>query len=104
MVTENIEASRAPLSKSIQNVVPELSTYSGDVKHSPMKGDPTKRVPEPLLTEQRNRFVLFPIQNDAVWEMYKKHVASFWTAEEIDLGDDMKHWYNAPLLSHLHSF
>jgi len=47
---------------------------------------------EPLLNEQRNRFVLFPIQNKEVWAMYKKHVASFWTAEEVDLHDDHKHW------------
>jgi len=49
---------------------------------------------EPLLTEQRNRFVLFPIGNQEIWSMYKKHVASFWTAEEIDLHDDYKHWNN----------
>lgn len=36
------------------------------------------------------RWVLFPIKDPAVWEMYKKHVASFWTVEEIDLGHDMK--------------
>lgn len=47
---------------------------------------------EPILIESKNRFVLFPIQNQAIWEMYKKHVASFWTAEEIDLSDDYKHW------------
>jgi len=47
---------------------------------------------EPLLNEQRNRFVLFPIQNQEIWAMYKKHLASFWTAEEIDLHDDHRHW------------
>jgi len=47
---------------------------------------------EPLLQPNPQRFVLFPIQNDAAWEMYKKHVASFWTAEEIDLSDDLPHW------------
>jgi len=82
-----------PLSDSTQNVSP-LETYGGDTKMSPVKEDPAKAQIEPLLSEQRNRFVLFPIQNDSVWEMYKKHVASFWTAEEIDLGDDLKHWNN----------
>jgi len=43
---------------------------------------------EPLLAEQENRFVLFPIQHDDVWDMYKKAVASFWTSEEIDLSQD----------------
>ncbi|ALI99140.1 ribonucleoside-diphosphate reductase small subunit [Rufibacter tibetensis] len=47
---------------------------------------------EPLLQENPNRFVLFPIQNDAVWQMYKKAEASFWTAEEIDLTPDLKDW------------
>ncbi|WP_181306748.1 ribonucleoside-diphosphate reductase small subunit [Rufibacter sp. XAAS-G3-1] len=47
---------------------------------------------EPLLQENPNRFVLFPIQNDAVWQMYKKAEASFWTAEEIDLSPDLKDW------------
>lgn len=47
---------------------------------------------EPILNEQRNRFVLFPISNQEIWAMYKKHVASFWTAEEIDLHDDHKYW------------
>jgi len=47
---------------------------------------------EPLLIESKNRFVLFPIADKEIWAMYKKHVASFWTAEEIDLHDDHKDW------------
>ena len=42
--------------------------------------------------ENPKRWVLFPIQYPAVYEMYKKHEASFWTAEEIDLGEDMRDW------------
>ena len=38
------------------------------------------------------RFTMFPIQDSAVWEMYKKAIASFWTVEEVDLADDSKHW------------
>ncbi|RDV13095.1 ribonucleoside-diphosphate reductase [Pontibacter diazotrophicus] len=49
---------------------------------------------EPILKENPNRFVLFPIQNDKVWQMYKQAEASFWTAEEIDLGQDLKDWEN----------
>lgn len=45
-----------------------------------------------LLRENPQRFVLFPIQHKEIWEMYKKHEASFWTAEEVDLGMDMSHW------------
>jgi len=47
---------------------------------------------EPLLMENKQRFVIFPIKHDALWAMYKKHVASFWTAEEIDLSQDQKDW------------
>jgi ribonucleotide reductase beta subunit family protein with ferritin-like domain len=50
------------------------------------------RTPEPLLEENPNRFVLFPLRHPRIWEMYKKAEASFWTAEEVDLGSDMKHW------------
>ena len=53
-----------------------------------------KLAPEPLLVENPKRFVLFPIQNNEVWNMYKKAEASFWTAEEIDLTSDMKDWDN----------
>jgi len=47
---------------------------------------------DPLLKENPNRWVLFPIQYPALFEMYKKHEASFWTAEEIDLAQDLKDW------------
>eukprot|EP00529_Nitzschia_sp_RCC80_P024334 CAMPEP_0113459248 /NCGR_PEP_ID=MMETSP0014_2-20120614/10349_1 /TAXON_ID=2857 /ORGANISM="Nitzschia sp." /LENGTH=444 /DNA_ID=CAMNT_0000350815 /DNA_START=99 /DNA_END=1433 /DNA_ORIENTATION=+ /assembly_acc=CAM_ASM_000159 len=48
--------------------------------------------PEPLLKENPQRFVIFPIQDNDLWEMYKKAEASFWTSEEIDLGSDMTDW------------
>jgi len=51
-----------------------------------------KMIPEPLLKEDKSRFVLFPIKHDDIWEMYKKAEASFWTAEEIDLAADTKDW------------
>jgi ribonucleoside-diphosphate reductase beta chain len=47
---------------------------------------------EILLKENKDRFVILPIKYPKIWEQYKKHEASFWTAEEIDLGDDMKDW------------
>ena len=47
---------------------------------------------EPILMENPSRFVLFPIKYHDVWEMYKKQVASFWTAEEIDLFQDLCDW------------
>merc|ERR1739848_246156 len=47
---------------------------------------------EPLLKENPQRWVMFPIKYPEIWEMYKKHEASFWTAEEIDLRLDMQDW------------
>ena len=47
---------------------------------------------EPILTENKDRFVLFPIQHTDIWEWYKKQQACFWTAEEIDLHQDVQDW------------
>jgi ribonucleoside-diphosphate reductase beta chain len=49
---------------------------------------------EPILQENKNRFVIFPIQHHDIWEWYKKMEASFWTAEEIDLSQDLNDWNN----------
>ncbi len=49
---------------------------------------------EILLKENKDRFVILPINYPKVWEQYKKHEASFWTAEEIDLSGDMRDWAN----------
>lgn len=47
---------------------------------------------EPLLIEKQNRFCLFPIQYPEIWDAYKKHKSSFWTAEEIDFSADKNDW------------
>jgi len=47
---------------------------------------------EPILTRNDNRFVMFPIEHQDVWEMYKKSVDCFWRAEEIDLSKDYADW------------
>ena len=49
---------------------------------------------EPILQPNNSRFVLFPIQHDDIWDMYKKQEASIWTAEEIDLSTDILDWQN----------
>lgn len=49
---------------------------------------------EPLLTENKRRFVLFPIKYHEIWQAYKRAEASFWTAEEIDLSKDLHDWNN----------
>nr|CAD1836616.1 unnamed protein product [Ananas comosus var. bracteatus] len=47
---------------------------------------------EPLLSPSADRFSMFPIRFPGIWEFYKKAVASFWTAEEVDLSGDLQHW------------
>ena len=49
---------------------------------------------EILLKENKDRFVILPINYPQIWDQYKKHEASFWTAEEIDLSGDLKDWEN----------
>lgn len=53
----------------------------------------SKNLPEePILKENKDRFVLFPIRQHEIWKYYKQAEASFWTAEEIDLSQDLKDW------------
>jgi ribonucleoside-diphosphate reductase beta chain len=51
-------------------------------------------IQEPILKDNPNRFVLFPIQHADIWKMYKKQEASIWTAEELDLSPDLIDWEN----------
>jgi ribonucleoside-diphosphate reductase beta chain len=49
---------------------------------------------EKILMENPNRFVIFPIQHNDIWEYYKMHQAALWTAEEVDLTNDIRDWNN----------
>lgn len=49
---------------------------------------------EPILKENKDRFVIFPIKHHDIWQWYKKAEASFWTAEEINLHEDVSDWNN----------
>lgn len=49
-------------------------------------------IPEPLLIENRDRFVILPIKYNAIWKMYKDALSSFWVAEEVDLVSDHADW------------
>ena len=50
-------------------------------------------IQEPILAENPGRFVLFPIEHNDIWAFYKKQEACFWTAEEIDLSQDLVDWH-----------
>jgi ribonucleoside-diphosphate reductase subunit M2 len=52
----------------------------------------SKNITEALLVPDDNRFVMFPIKHNDIWEMYKKQIDCFWRAEEIDLSKDSTHW------------
>ncbi len=54
--------------------------------------NPAGGVPEVFRAESSDRYTLFPIRHPAIWNMYKKHQAAFWTAEEIDLSQDLEDW------------
>ncbi|GAB7347265.1 hypothetical protein MBLNU459_g3356t1 [Dothideomycetes sp. NU459] len=59
---------------------------------APAAGTKSDEAIEPILQENAQRFVLFPIKYHEIWNMYKKAEASFWTAEEIDLSKDLHDW------------
>jgi ribonucleotide reductase beta subunit family protein with ferritin-like domain len=52
----------------------------------------SKTVIEPLLQEDNNRFVMFPVSDQNIWKMYKKQIDCFWRPEEIDTSKDIVHW------------
>ena len=63
-----------------------------EIKEEQIEVTKPKRLPEPLLEDNPNRFVILPIQYPDVWKMYKDQMACFWTVDEIDLGTDPKDW------------
>lgn len=69
-------------------------TYGEYMALEPTAATGTKTVDEPLLREEEERFVLFPIRHPDIWQAYKNAKASFWTAEEVDLNRDLKDWQN----------
>ena len=49
-------------------------------------------IQEHILTETKDRYVMFPIQNNEIWDMYKKQIDCFWRVEEVDLSKDLNDW------------
>ena len=77
---ENI-IEQAPISKQLSKVQVQSKKVKTNLSEE-----------EPLLKENPGRFVIFPIQYQDIFQMYKKAVASFWTVEEVDLSQDLKDW------------
>jgi len=80
-----MEENTKKVSEQTQADLSEILPANTEIKESAV---------EPILQESKDRFVLFPIQHDDIWEMYKKQEASIWTAEEIDLSGDILDWEN----------
>ncbi|KAJ9660835.1 Ribonucleotide-diphosphate reductase (RNR), small subunit [Coniosporium apollinis] len=74
--------------------IPDLDDFEDEEEQEPTVAATVKpeEAIEPLLHENAQRFVLFPIKYHEIWHMYKKAEASFWTAEEIDLSKDLHDW------------
>ena len=85
-----------------ENILANKVVPVAHLKNRLPSGDPNRFKPEnnlkelekdePLLKDNPRRFVILPIQYDAIWKMYKKAEASFWTVEEVDLSQDLPHW------------
>jgi len=88
-----LKSGRKVLGEVEQNTMQTKSeTAKSKVEKPSKKTVKADKEVEPLLQENPNRFVIFPIQYYDIWQMYKKAEASFWTVEEVDLSKDMQHW------------
>merc|ERR1712144_70499 len=83
----------APVFEDIEVKKPVVEDVKkAEIQAMVAKGFKPEEADEPLLRENAQRFVLFPIKYHEIWQMYKKAEASFWTAEEIDLSKDLHDW------------
>ncbi|KAI0023252.1 ribonucleotide reductase [Xylariomycetidae sp. FL0641] len=82
------------IANEIESHKPTMEKPQEDLKAATAPTIKPEEADEPLLQENPQRFVLFPIKYHEIWQMYKKAEASFWTAEEIDLSKDLHDWNN----------
>tara|TARA_B100001094_G_C18146959_1_gene781347 strand:+ start:711 stop:1859 length:1149 start_codon:yes stop_codon:yes gene_type:complete len=75
--------------EDLKNEVKSLKSLTSDIRYS-MEENNKETSDELVLSEEEQRYVIFPIKYDKIWEMYKKAEANFWTAEELDLSKDKK--------------
>ncbi|KAL8860713.1 MAG: hypothetical protein Q9178_002743 [Gyalolechia marmorata] len=90
---ENVDHS-TPIATNLDLEKPHVDVVKLDGKPAVAQGIKPEEANEPLLQDNPQRFVLFPIKYHEIWQMYKKAEASFWTAEEIDLSKDLHDWNN----------
>ncbi|VDK55771.1 unnamed protein product [Anisakis simplex] len=75
-----------------ENFQPKVAEATSDVPVQQLINPSAKNSEEPLLASNPSRFVIFPIKYHDIWTFYKNAVASFWTADEIDLSHDYGDW------------
>ena len=74
--------------KKYIELINELNSLKKEVNFLKNNNNQDKIPEDPLLSDEENRYVIFPIKNDKIWKMYKKAEANFWTTEELDLSKD----------------
>ncbi len=84
-----LSTAKSPVHKARKESVSEEANVP-----PPMELDTPVVVEEPLLKENPNRHVIFPIEFGDLWAKYKGHMSVFWIPEEIDLSKDPEHWNN----------
>ncbi|KAI1168623.1 ribonucleoside-diphosphate reductase small subunit [Nemania serpens] len=91
----------APFDADVHNLANQMDAQKPTIEKPKEESKPAvapgikaHEAEEPILQENPQRFVLFPIKYHEIWQMYKKAEASFWTAEEIDLSKDLHDWNN----------
>jgi len=89
---DNQQKHRIELMKSIELIEKMKITQTRTDRMETTDDSTTKEKEEELCKEDVSRFCLFPIQYKEIWDFYKKHKSSFWTAEEIDFSADLNDW------------
>ena len=89
--TPKVSPAHRGRTKSMSEEQPPPLTLDAAVPGVPAEV-PAALLPEPLLDATEDRYTIFPIRHQDVWDRYKQHMSVIWMAEEIDLSKDMSHW------------
>lgn len=90
IVDHRLDSLKCALDKDTEECFEFITPVSPSIQQAP----PVKpeEWTEPICRTDSSRFSLFPIRHTIMWDMYKKHMASFWTPEEVDLSADIYDW------------
>lgn len=47
---------------------------------------------EPRLRDNKDRFVIFPVKHNDIWDAYKAIEANFWTSADVNINKDLENW------------